>query len=78
MKVTRIAYSRHLNPGKLAALIEQARRLGRVRSQVWQRYGSVAGAGLRDRTVRDRWLLDGTACNDMAIPTSPYTPRTSG
>jgi IS605 OrfB family transposase len=59
VKVTRVAYSRHLNPVKWAALTEQARRLGRVRSQVWQRYGSIAGAGLRDRTVRDRWMSDG-------------------
>ncbi|MFG3302281.1 RNA-guided endonuclease TnpB family protein [Micromonospora chersina] len=62
MKVTRIAYSARLNPGKYAALAEQARRLGRVRSEVWQRYGSITGigAGLRDRQVRDRWLADGT------------------
>ncbi|MEU9741200.1 transposase [Micromonospora chersina] len=62
MKVTRIAYSVRLNPGKYAALVEQARRLGRVRSEVWQRYGSITGvgAGLRDRQVRDRWLADGT------------------
>ncbi|MFI2648053.1 RNA-guided endonuclease TnpB family protein [Micromonospora fulviviridis] len=62
MKVTRIAYSARLNPGKYAALVEQARRLGRVRSEVWQRYGSIngVGAGLRDRQVRDRWLAEGT------------------
>jgi len=60
VKVTRIAYSYRLNAGKYAALSEQARRLGRVRSEVWQRYGSVAGAGLRDRHVRDAWLADGT------------------
>ncbi|MEU0154668.1 transposase [Micromonospora fulviviridis] len=61
MKVTRIAYSARLNPGKYAALVEQARRLGRVRSEVWQRYGSIAGvgSGLRDRRVRDRWLVEG-------------------
>jgi transposase len=43
-------------------LAEQARRLGRVRSEVWQRYGSIrgVGSGLRDRQVRDRWLADGT------------------
>ncbi|MER6593301.1 transposase [Micromonospora purpureochromogenes] len=61
MKVTRIAYSARLNPGKYVALLEQARRLGRVRSEVWQRFGSVAGAGLRDRQVRDQWLADGDA-----------------
>ncbi|MEU4644687.1 hypothetical protein [Micromonospora sp. NPDC023814] len=62
MKVTRIAYSIRLNPGKYAVLVEQARRLGRVRSEVWQRYGSIngVGSGLRDRQVRDRWLADGT------------------
>ncbi|MCW3818528.1 transposase [Micromonospora sp. DR5-3] len=62
MKVTRIAYSARLNPGKYGALVEQARRLGRVRSEVWQRYGSIlgVGSGLRDRQVRDRWLADGT------------------
>ncbi|MFG3689421.1 RNA-guided endonuclease TnpB family protein [Micromonospora sp. NPDC047740] len=62
MKVTRIAYSARLNAGKYAALVEQARRLGRVRSEVWQRYGAIAGvgSGLRDRQVRDRWLADGT------------------
>jgi transposase len=62
VKVTRIAYSARLNPGKYAALAEQAHRLGQVRSEVWQRYGSVAGvgSGLTGRQVRDRWLADGT------------------
>ncbi|MBM0228734.1 transposase [Micromonospora sp. ATA51] len=62
MKVTRIAYSARLNSGKCAALWEQARRLGPVRSEVWQRYRSISGvgSGLRDRQVRDRWLVDGT------------------
>jgi IS605 OrfB family transposase len=60
VKVTRVVYSYRLNSGKLAALAEQARRLGVVRSLVWQRYGSVNGAGVRDRQVRDAWLADGT------------------
>lgn len=59
MKVTRVAYSHQLNAGKYAALSEQARRLGRVRSEGWQRYGSVAGAALSDRQVRDGWLATG-------------------
>ncbi|KAB8196514.1 IS200/IS605 family element transposase accessory protein TnpB [Nonomuraea phyllanthi] len=54
MKVTRIAYSRNLNHGKYARLEEQAIRLGRVRSLVWRLYGSTAGAGVGDRTIRDR------------------------
>ena len=44
---------------QVRCLAEQARRLGRVRSEVWQRYGSVAGASLSDRQVRDRWLATG-------------------
>lgn len=51
MKVTRILHSHKLNQGKLAQLQEQARLLGRVRSEVWKRFGSVMGVKLRDRTV---------------------------
>jgi hypothetical protein len=61
VKVTRVAYSKALNAGKQALLTEQARRLGRVRSLVWQRFGSVSGAGVSDRQVRDQWMADGTA-----------------
>jgi IS605 OrfB family transposase len=57
----RIAFSANLNAGKYAQLEEQARRLGRVRSKVWREYGSVSGAGVSDRTIRDRWMADGTA-----------------
>jgi IS605 OrfB family transposase len=63
LKVTRVAYSRHLNAGKLAALTEQARRLGVVRSEVWRRYGSVSGAAVGDRQVRDAWMADGTGAS---------------
>jgi hypothetical protein len=59
VKVTRVASSHRLNPGKYAELEEQARRLGRVRSEVWQRYGSVNGTALSDRQVRDHWLAFG-------------------
>lgn len=59
MKVTRIAHSRRLNPGKYRALREQARRLGQVRSEVWQRFGSISGVGLSDRRIRDGWLKEG-------------------
>jgi IS605 OrfB family transposase len=61
--VTRVAYSRDLNPGKYAQLVEQAERLGCVRSAVWQRYGSVGGVHLRDRAVRDRWITDRTGAS---------------
>jgi hypothetical protein len=61
VKVTRIAYSRDLNAGKYGELVEQARRLGRVRSLVWDRYGSITGVGVSDRQIRDAWMADGTA-----------------
>lgn len=56
MRRTRIAYSKGLNKGKYAELKQQAALLGQVRTDVWQRYGSVAGVGLGDRSIRDKWL----------------------
>ena len=58
-KATRIAFSKKLNARKYAALEEQARRLGQVRSEVWQRFGSVAGVGANSREIRSQWLHDG-------------------
>ena len=63
MKVTRIAFSRGLNGGKYGELVGQARRLGRVRSLVWDRYGSITGVGVSDRRIRDAWMADGTAAS---------------
>jgi IS605 OrfB family transposase len=59
MTVTRIFHAKRPNQGKLAALREQALRLGQVRSEVWQRFGSLQGAGVSDRQIRDRWLEQG-------------------
>ncbi len=59
MKVTRIAYSDRLNGGKYAELLEQASRLGQIRNEVWQRFGSIAGATSSDRKIRDQWLKEG-------------------
>ena len=61
MKVTRVAFSADINVGKFEQLAEQACRLGRVRSLVCDRYGSIPGVGLSDRQVRDGWMADGTA-----------------
>jgi len=68
MKVTRIAYSHHVNPGKYAQLAEQAARLGRVRTPVWDRYG----CGMPTT------LLRSTSWTEQPIPTSACLPRTSG
>jgi IS605 OrfB family transposase len=59
MKVTRILHAKRPNKGKLAALREQARRLGVIRSEVWQRFGSLQGVGVSDRRIRDAWLRQG-------------------
>jgi IS605 OrfB family transposase len=59
--VTRIAFSKNINAGKYAALLEQARRLGLVRAEVWQRFGSLAGVGVSDRKIRDCWMQAGRA-----------------
>lgn len=58
MKVTRIANSKNLNHGKYQALQEQAQRLGAIRSEVWQRYGSINEINLTDRKIRDTWLKE--------------------
>src|SRR3990170_45416 len=59
MKVTHIAYSKGLNRRKYAELQEQAEQLGQIRTEVWQRYGSIAGVGLKDRAIRNWWLAEG-------------------
>ncbi len=44
-KVTQIVYSKKLNNGKFDRLDEIAKRLGKLRAEVWQRFGSVQGLG---------------------------------
>jgi len=58
MKITRILYSKDLNHTKYSALEEQAKLLGRLRTDVWQRFGSISGIGIKDRAVRDLWLKE--------------------
>ena len=57
MRVTRIAYSKKLNKGKYGELQDQAIQLGKIRTEIWQRYGSIAGVGLGDRAIRDQCLV---------------------
>ncbi|MBP2320929.1 IS605 OrfB family transposase [Kibdelosporangium banguiense] len=71
MKVTRIAYSSYLNAGKFGRLVEQAARLGRVRSLVWDLCGSIAGVGRSDRQIRDAWMADGTA-KGFGVPANAW------
>ena len=58
MRTTRIAYSKKLNKKKFNELTEQAKRLGQVRTEVWQRYGSIKGVAIGDRSVRDQWVSE--------------------
>ncbi|WP_221914010.1 RNA-guided endonuclease TnpB family protein [Thiorhodospira sibirica] len=58
MKVTRILCAKRPNQGKVGALRDQAGRLGQVRSEVWQRFGSIGGVTRSDRQIRDQWLKD--------------------
>ena len=60
---TQIVFSDKLNQGKYNALSEQAKRLGIIRSEIWQRFGSVKGIKLSDRTIRDSWLKEGRKFN---------------
>ncbi|MFC9245137.1 zinc ribbon domain-containing protein [Streptomyces sp. NPDC057136] len=79
MKVTRIAYSKQLNAGKSCQLEEQARRLGQVRSKVWREYGSTGGVGVKDRTIRDQWMANGTAATfDVLANAWKETVRDAG
>jgi hypothetical protein len=71
VKVTRVAYSADLNAGKLKQLAEQAQRLGVIRSMVWRKHGSINGAGIRDRVIRDRLMADGTA-RSFAVPANAW------
>ncbi len=56
MKGTRIYISIALNKGKYLALLAQATLLGAVRSEVWQRFGSINGVGVNHRDIRMDWV----------------------
>jgi hypothetical protein len=59
MRVTRIVKSKNLNQGKYQQLEEQAKRLGKIRSEVWHSFGSIKGVSIKsDRKIRDSWLKE--------------------
>lgn len=65
MKVTRIAYSHYLTASKLSRLQEIAKRLGVLRSEIWNEYGSLKGVGLRDRAIRNELVKEGRTPADL-------------
>ena len=85
-KATRVAFSKGLNAGKYDALREQTRRLGRIRSDVWQRYGPIAGVSamphqhvkrvLQARTEHHRLglLNQDSSCRPQGLSTESELP----
>ena len=65
---TQIAFSHHLHQGKYAALQEQARRLGIIRSEVWQRFGSINSVKCDDRRIRNTWIKEQRPFTVLANP----------
>lgn len=65
---TQIAYSDHLNQGKYVALQEQAQRLGVIRSDVWQRFGSINSVKCDDRRIRNAGVQEKRPFNVLANP----------
>lgn len=62
-KVTRIVYSKKLNEGKYNQLGQIAKRLGKLRAEVWQRFGSIQGVALTHRQIRNQWVAEGRHFN---------------
>jgi hypothetical protein len=63
MKVTRSHKSKGPRKSKLLHLKELAKRLGTLRSDIWQEFGSLKGVGIKHRAIRDQWLLEGRRFN---------------
>jgi len=55
-KVSRIIESVDLNTLKYLLLVEQARLLGLIRKDIWQRFGSINGVGASFRKIRNDWV----------------------
>jgi IS605 OrfB family transposase len=66
VKVTRILYSKDINRGKFKALTAQAQELGKIRSEIWQRYGAINGVKRKDREIRNEWMAEGRTFNVSA------------
>jgi IS605 OrfB family transposase len=57
MKITTIAKSKALTTAKLKRLTELASRLGKLRTEIWNEFGSIKGVNLTHRQIRDNWLI---------------------
>ncbi len=43
---------------KYKQLEKQAVLLGRIRSEVWAKYGAISGLNISDRAIRDAWMKE--------------------
>jgi len=55
-KVCRIIHSVDLNKSKYDELALQAKMLGKIRKEVWHRFGSINGVGSNHRKIRTEWV----------------------
>ncbi|RYZ90147.1 MAG: transposase [Proteobacteria bacterium] len=55
-KVCRIVQSLNINRRKYSELCEQARLMGHIRKETWQRFGSINSSGIDFRVVRNDWV----------------------
>ena len=58
MKTTQIIYSKNLNKNKHEVLLEQAKLLGNLRSEIWRVFGSINGVGVNHRKIRTEWVKE--------------------
>jgi hypothetical protein len=58
MKITCIAKSKGLTAAKLERITELALRLGKLRTEIWNAFGSIKGVNLTHRQIRDKWLAE--------------------
>ena len=58
MIVTRVAFSKRLTARKFSELSEIASRLGQIRHELWDRYGSASGYSADPRSIRDAWVKE--------------------
>lgn len=68
-KVSRVIESVDLNTLKYLLLVEQARLLGLIRKDIWQRFGSINGVGASFRKIRNDWVK---SRNFMPLPAKAW------
>jgi len=68
-KLSRIIESVDLNTLKYLLLVEQARLLGLIRKDIWQRFGSINGVGASFRKIRNDWVK---SRNFMPLPAKAW------